>query len=149
MSDEQPERATVEFEGEEFLVSERVGMMALMKFAKMAQAGVDSMSMLGLATMYDLLEQCIAPEDWDRFCAHADETRADGEQLMMTVGKTIAVLAGRPTTRPSDSSDGSLSTNESSVDDSALRVIADLEEQGRPDLALHVLRAQEGLRASA
>lgn len=145
MSDE---RLTIEFLGEDFAIAERVGVLPLMRFAKVAKRGTDSMSMAGLAAMYDLLEQCIDADDWDRFCDHASEQRADGEQLMSVVGDVLSGIAGRPTQRPSDSSDGSPSTSESSVDDSVRQVIADLEAKGRPDLALVVQQAQES-RASA
>lgn len=134
---------TVEFLGEEFRIADRVGLLPMMRFAKLAKSGEDSMSMTGLAAMYDLLEQSIHPDEWPRFEAHADEQHASGDELMKVVGKVIALSSGRPTTRPSDSSDGSPSTSESSADDSVQQVIADLEAKGRPDLALVVQQAQE------
>ena len=142
------EAVTVEFLGAEFRVADRFGLMPMMRFAKVAQSGADSMSMAGLASMYDLLAQSIHPDDWARFEAHADEQRADGDQLMTLVGKVIALASGRPTSRPSDSSDGSPTTSASSADDSASQVIADMEEKGRPDLALIVQQAQESMASA-
>ncbi len=139
---------TVAFAGERFEVADRIGLMPLMRFAKFAQRGVDSNEMEGLAAMYDLLEQCIAPDDWRRFEDHADKQRVDGEELMSVVRDVIELLSSRPTRRPSDSSDGPLIMSENSADDSSQQVIDQLERRGRPDLALHVARARE-FRASA
>jgi hypothetical protein len=134
--------ATVEFAGERFGIADRVGLMAMMRFAKVAKSGVDSNELDGLAAMYDLLEQCIADDEWERFQAHADKVRADGDELMTVVNNVFGVLSERPTRRPSDSSAGPSTTKANSTGDSSSRVIARLEEQGRPDLALVVSRAQ-------
>lgn len=138
----------VEFAGESFAVSERVGIMALMRFAKVAQAGADSSDMEGLAAMHSLLEQCIAEPDWYRFQSHAEKTKADTDELLDVIKEVFKILSQRPTSRPSSSSDGPLVVNERSADDSSSQVIARLEERGRPDLALMVMQAEES-RASA
>ena len=138
----------VTFGGESFTVADRIGLMPLMRFAKHAQAGVDANEMAGLAALLDLLEQCIAPQDWQRFNDHADKVRADGDQLMVVVKDVIEVLSARPTSRPSDSSDGPSTTSVSSAGDSSTQVITRLEAQGRPDLALIVSMREES-RASA
>ncbi len=138
--------AGVEFAGDRFAVAEKIGLMPLMRFAKVAQSGVDSADMAGLAAMYDLLEQCIAPADWQRFQTAADRSRADGDDLMGVVRDAIEAISARPTSQPSDSSDGPTATPPSSEPDCSSRVIARLEQQGRPDLALVVAQAQ-GLTA--
>lgn len=138
----------VEFAGERFTIADRIGLMPLMRFAKVAQRGVDSNELEGLTAMYDLLEQCIADQDWQRFQAHADKVRADGDQLMAVVKDVMEALSRRPTSRPSDSSDGPSTASTSSAVDSSSQVIARLEREGRPSLALMVQRAQ-GWRASA
>ncbi len=138
----------VEFLGERFRTAERIGLMPMMRFAKVAKAGVDSNDLDGLAAMYDLLEQCIADDEWGRFQAHADRKRADGDELMKVVAEVFEVLSARPTSRPSDSSAGPSTTAPNSTDASSSRVIAELEANGRPDLALIVTQAQEA-RASA
>lgn len=137
---------TVEFGGETFAVAERIGHMALMRFAKAAQSGADSTDMAGLAAMYDLLEQCVEPQDWARFEKAADRTRADGEELMQVVVQVMTSLTEHPTLQPSDSSDGLRVTEPNSTVDSSSRVMSRLN--GRPDLQLMVVQAQEARAAS-
>jgi hypothetical protein len=133
----------VEFAGETFRMADSIGVMPLMRFAKVAKAGADSNNMDGLVAMYDLLEQCIEPSEWVRFQEHADKTRADGEQLMAVVGEVFASVAERPTGRPSGSSGGQKITKRKSVAGSSSKVIRRLEKKGRPDLALMVMEADE------
>lgn len=135
----------VSFAGETFTVADRIGLMPLMRFAKVAQAGVDSADLEGLAAMYDLLEQCIAPQDWRRFQAAADRARSDGEELMGVVGEVMRLLTDRPTSRPSDSSDGPSSTAPNSTGGSSSRVARRLA--ARPDLQLMVMQSQEARAA--
>jgi hypothetical protein len=136
----------VEFCGERFTVADRIGAMPLMRFAKVAQGGVDSGDMAGLAAMYDLLEQVIDPKDWNRFQATADRARVDGDELMMFVAKVMKQITDRPTEQPSDSSDGLPTTGVNSTAGSSSPVISRLK--GRPDLQLMVLQAQEARAAS-
>lgn len=133
----------IEFAGESFATADKIGLMPLMRFAKVAKAGADSQDMDGLAALYDLLEQSIADTDWERFQAAADRTRADGEELMGVIGKVFEALSERPTRLPSDSSAGQTATPQSSADASYLRVVERLEGEGRPDRALMVLMANE------
>lgn len=139
--------STVDFLGEQFRVAERVGALPIMRFAKAAKSGTDSNDMEGLVALYDLLAQVIHPDDWARFEAHADREHADGDQLLVVVQQALAAVAGRPTGRSSDSSDGPQTIEPSSTDDSSSPVIHRLNEQGRPDLALLVRRRQESLTA--
>ena len=44
------------------------------------------------------------PGDWRAFEDHACESKAEAEDLMSVVTKTIELVAGRPTQRPSGSS---------------------------------------------
>lgn len=131
----------VAFHGETFTIADRIGLMPLMRFAKVAQGGVDSNDLAGLAAMYDLLEQCIAPADWQRFQDVADRSRADGEQLMEVVAEVMTVLSERPTSRPSGSSDGPLITEPKSAGGFSSPVMDRLS--GRPDLQLIVVRSQQ------
>ena len=147
MSDE---RDTVAFGGEQFVVADAIGLMPLMRFAKVAQAGADSSDLEGLAAMYDLLEQCIHEDDWVRFQKVATRVKADDKALFGVVREVMATVAGRPTRRPSDSSDGPPSTKPNSGDVSSsrsLRVVQRLEDDGRPDLALMVQMAEEARSA--
>lgn len=141
--------ATVTFKGEQFRVSDSIALMALIKFAHVAKGGTDSNEMDGLAAMYDLLSSAIAEDEWSRFQDHAIKTRATDADLMTLVRKVINRETERPTSRPSDSSDGPEITEPSSEDDSStpdtlsLRVVRRLEAEGRPDKALMVLMAGE------
>lgn len=137
----------VAFKGERFRMGESVGLMPLMRFAKVAKAGVDSNELEGLTAMYDLLQQCIHDDDWVRFEQHAVDTRADGDELMAVARDVMARLAERPTKRPSDASGGPSTTSQNSTDDSTSRVVHRLEQDGRPDLALLVTQTAEA-RAS-
>jgi hypothetical protein len=145
------EPETFEFLGESFAVAERVSTLALMRFAKIASAGVDVDDMAGLAAMYDLLQQAVDPSDWARFESHADAQRVQSDDLLAVIQEVLPIIAARPTGRPSDSSDGRPRTSEPSADDSSSQVIARLEQRGRPDLALMVDEAQRARasRASA
>ena len=141
----EPEVRKVTFNGAEFAVATKIGLMPLMRFAKIAKAGVDSADQDGLAAMYDLLQQCIADEDWYAFEAHADKTRADDEELMQVIKDVMAILSERPTSRPSDSSAGPQQTAPISAEDSSsLEVVRRLKSQGRQDLAMAVLRQSTG-----
>jgi hypothetical protein len=133
----------VEFKGETFRASDGIGLMSLMRFAHVAQGGTDANDMEGLAAMYDLLEQAIAADDWDRFQRHAMKVKAQGDDLMAVVQKVIQALAARPTSRPSDSSGGPTVTEPKSEAGSSSQVVQRLEDRGRPDLALMVTMAQE------
>lgn len=144
---------TVEWLGEQFHVADRVSSLTVMRFAKLAKSNIDVAQMEGLAAMYDLLEQCVHPDDWARFEAHADDQRADGEQLLAVVKQVFAVIAARPTRRSSDSSGGPRTIEPNSTDDSSLpdtgpdRAIIRLNDQGRPDLARVIRLRQESLTA--
>lgn len=139
--------AEVTFAGEQFRMAERVGLMPLMRFAKVAKSGVDSSDVVGLSAMYDLLHACIDPDDWPRFEEHADRTAADDDELMAVIAEVLKEMSGRPTSRSSVSSDGPLTVSTSSADASSSPAER-LERQGRPDLALLVTQAQAS-RASA
>jgi hypothetical protein len=141
---------TVEFCGVQFRIAEKVAALPLMRFAKVAKAGVDATELDGMAAMYDLLEQVIHPDDWAKFERHADHERADGEQLLEVVQAVFVLLADRPTGRSSDSSDGPRTIEPSSTADSSSpgsSVIARLNGSGRPDLALLVRKREESLTA--
>lgn len=145
--DEADDRETVDFCGEKFHVADRIGLMPLMRFAKTARAGVDHMDLEGLASMHDMLEQCIAEDEWVAFQDLAGKVRAGGDELFAVVKDVLGALTARPTSRPSDSSDGPPTTSTSSTADFSSRAKLRLETQGRPDLALMVLEAQEARTA--
>jgi hypothetical protein len=139
----------VTWQGEQYQVADKIGDMAMMRFAKVAMSGADSDSITGLAAMYDLLEECLTPRDWARFEAHALRSKATSDQMMELVKETYQALSGRPTVRPSDSSDGQPATVESSEAGSSSPVtrVLDSIPEGRPDLKLAVWEAAQGQQA--
>lgn len=134
----------VDFCGETFTFVDEVGDFALMEFAESAER-VDSESLAGLAAIMRLLKAAVVEEDWPRFQATARRQRASVEDCMKLVMQIFEEESGRPTVRPSDSSDGPPVTAGKSVDASSLRVAQRL--QGRPDLQLMVLQAAESRSA--
>jgi hypothetical protein len=104
----------VEFCGEKFKIGDRIGLMPLLKFAHVSSKGVTSDDMQGLAAMYAMIKDCIAPGEWERFEEHAINSQADEEDLFNVVSKTIEIITARPTRRRSGSSPGSSPTSESS-----------------------------------
>ena len=141
---EEDTRRKVSFMGAEFAVADKIGLMPLMRFAKAAQSGLDSADLEGLVAMHDMIEQCIASDDWPRFEDHATKTRADDEELLQVIKDVQAILTGRPTSRPSGSSAGPQTIAPTSEEDSSsLEVVRRLKSQGRPDLGMAVLRQVE------
>lgn len=134
---------TVEFCGEQFALSPSIGLMPLLKFAKISKGGAGSEDMDGLVAIYDMLEQCIAPEAWERFCQVATDRRVEAEELMAIVPKAIEVISNRPTSLPSDSPGGlstTFTSGEGGFSDADRLRQAEALEPGRPDMAMGVLR---------
>lgn len=127
------------FMGRPFRVAEKFGLMPLIRFGYLSKKGLDTADESALAAMYEVIEQAIDPEEWDAFCDHATQTRADADELMTAVAQAIQVISSRPTVRPSDSSDGPSATEMSSSADSSGEVSSDLtarEAQRREHLRL-------------
>jgi hypothetical protein len=135
--------ASLDFLGESFEIVDRVGVMPMLRFAKAAKSGLQAESMDGLAAIYDVVEQCLEPTDWQRFETFCDQKRVDTEQLLEFVAKVMERVSERPTQRQSNSSDGQPTIVANSTDDASSRVIRRFEEKGRPDLALLVLKTVE------
>lgn len=128
------------FKGDEFKVSDSIGLMPLMEFAFHANSGLDTSDMGALAAIYEMLQDCISPDvdetrpenlnadgsvkanaptEWDRFRAHAKKTKADAEELMSAVQDTVELLTARPTSPESDSSKQLHKTSDSLMDTSS------------------------------
>lgn len=140
-ADAEPVETTFDWLGESFRMADRIGRMPALRFAKIASLGVDGSEMDGMAAMYDLIKACVHPSDWHRFEAHADTQAASEDDLWGAIHLILAGQASRPTSRPSDSSDGPSATEPNSTSTPAGRAIARLD--GRPDLQLAVVRAAE------
>ena len=88
----------VDFGGETFRTADEVAFMAELQFAHVAKAGIDAGDLDGLAAMYELLEQCLHAEDWQRFKKTALRTKASGDDLLAFVGEVGRALRGQPAT---------------------------------------------------
>jgi hypothetical protein len=160
---------TVELKGKRFPVrAEGVSLLALMKFATVAkrQAALKAadpdrageQEMEGLAALYALLRSCIDPASWDQFEDHANDAGAGQEDLMRVV-QQAAQAGARPTQLPSGSPGGRSTTGTSSAAGSSspgssvpmgsVDVQHDLEQRGRPDMAVVVMRAREASTSSS
>lgn len=142
--------------GEEFRVRAGVPLAARMRFAHVTQKSKTS-DWEQLDAVYRLCRAALHPdEDFDRFLDVAERDDVDQEELSLFVRKVMTGDIDRPTSRPSDSSDGPRSTEQKSesapepLEDSVhARVIRMHEKAGRPDKALLVLMAQQQQRVSA
>lgn len=85
--------------------------------------------------------QFVHPDDFDRFWQLALSNRQDASDLMEVYQAIGAALTGRPTQRPSDSSDGPPSTEPKSLDGSLVRGLDRYE--GRADLQQGLVLAFE------
>lgn len=125
--DQEPD--TFKFYGETFAVAERVGAMPLLRFAAVAEEGTQAEEMEGLAAMHELLRDCLIAEPitaevdgetkviahgWSHFQKVAASNKVDAEELMEVCGAIYQAVSGRPTQRPSVSTDGPSSSGESS-----------------------------------
>lgn len=144
----------VEFFDERFAVPARMNQRLVIRFQRLAAEGADTEDLneakaREATIMLDrMIEQSVRPEDRQRFEDVCDREMPNDEELMGFVADVLAAAAGRPTSRPSDSSGGQTSTPPNSGgDSSAAAVVARLEAQGRPDLALIVDMAQTGRSA--
>lgn len=85
--------------------------------AEMAQteASLDRM-----ACMYEFMQGCLPDEDeWQRFQRTAIKHRVQADELMQVCSAIFAAASGRPTSRPSGSSDGPSNTGDTSTGVSA------------------------------
>ena len=140
---------TVEFFGEQFALEDTMSEFALMEFAEVAESGVGQNGMAGMAAILRLIRSCIVDEDAvdddgkpcapfgiQHFLASARKHRASHDDLIPVLDVAFNGVTERPTSRPSDSSDGPPSIALKSVsvsEDKGLELL-----NGRPDLQLAV-----------
>lgn len=105
---------TLTFYGQTFTVAAAVGAIPLMRFAHAARSGVGSNDLDGLSAMYDMIRDCLAPGEFERFETVAVEHKADGDVIMEVCKAVYEAIAGRPTAAPSSSSAGRRTTTSSS-----------------------------------
>ena len=97
-----PSDRKVEFMGATYRLSDKVGILPLLKFQRFA--GVNDAR--AMAAMYSILQDTIHPDEWQRFEDDAIAKKADGEDLLRVVDAMVEILTARPTTPPSGSSPG-------------------------------------------
>jgi hypothetical protein len=131
---------SVEFFGEQFDLNESVSEWALMEFAEAAADGEDADMMAGLAAMMRLIKECVVQTQVSRFLQVARKNRAASKDLIPVLEATFKATTERPTSQPSDSSDGLSVIEPSSVASYDVRGLERLN--GRPDLQLAVLHAR-------
>jgi len=102
------------FYGETFQIADEVGVIPLLKFGHAAASGLDTSDMEGLDAMYSMLRDCLAEGQFSRFLEVGEKNKADADTLLRLVSEVYRVVSGRPTVRPSDSSDGRPPTSPSS-----------------------------------
>jgi len=107
----------------------------------------DDAAALGL--VHSFLRRFVHPDDFRLFWNLVRKNRQNLDQQMSFAKWVVEEMSGHPTPLLSDSSGGQQETGRSSGDDLSSRAIARLEEQGRPDLALAVIHAQESRQSAA
>lgn len=132
------EAGTFTWFGAEIRIRGEIGLMPLMRFSAAASRGLNSDDIEGLAALYRVLESSIDERDWSTFRDLAEENNIDGDVLVDVVGGIIAELAGRPTKRLSDSSDGQPTASSTSrpVSSSPVAVPRSVEEKVAADLGI-------------
>jgi len=162
-------RPTLEFRGRRFGVSDApVPFLSLMKLATLAKRQRDAAANgqapnpadaeESMAILYDLVRSLIVDDEWPAFEAHANRVGAGMDEFQSIIQKAVEARAARPTQPPSGSPGGQPPTGPnwgggssapgSSIRQGDVRVQTDLEQRGRPDLALVVKRAREASTAS-
>lgn len=79
-----------------FRVAPSIGLMPLLRFAHAAKAGLDTDDLEGMAALYDMINDCVHPDDWSAFMAYATEIKAEDEELMEFVSSAMEIISARP-----------------------------------------------------
>lgn len=98
----------------------------------------------GMLATKRLMEQVVHPDDFEMFWRLARANKQTSVDLAGVFKAALEAMSERPTSRPSDSSDGPATTVPSSAGGSSQRVIDRFEAAGRPDLVAFVELAQAG-----
>jgi hypothetical protein len=128
---------TIELKGRRFRIADKVGLMPLLKFSAFADVAVQDPRALG--AMYAMLRDCIHPGtpacgecemcdagndtackafdpgDWRAFEDWAMESKAEADDLMDVITKTIELVSARPTKPGEPSSSGRRATSRAST----------------------------------
>jgi hypothetical protein len=114
-----PQATAAEKQGKAFGIADRVGLLPLAEFAYHANSGMDTGDMGAMAAIYEMLKDCIRPEEWPAFIRYGKDIKADVEDLMDVINQTTELLTARPTGQGSGYSQPSTPTSDSGMDDSS------------------------------
>jgi hypothetical protein len=92
--------------GVKFKLADKVGVAPMILLAVAGKKGIDSADAEGVVALHDLISDCIAEDEYDRFWAHAVKSKADMEDLQQFIKDAMEALSARPTGSPSGSSAG-------------------------------------------
>lgn len=144
---------TVELHGERFAIAGKVGAMAFMRLAKLAEDDIQSDDMKGLAALYDVCEAVFDPESWTKYERLAMRLHLTDEDIFADVRILTETVAARPTGRSGGSPAGPSATPSVSptVPADAAELVWALDQYapgerfpaGRPDLAIGVVERWE------
>jgi hypothetical protein len=86
----------VTFLDDVYRIADKVGLMPMMKFAHASSSTqLDTGDMEGLAAIYEMLKDCIHPDDWARFERDAITKKAEADDLLPVVRQTVDMLTAR------------------------------------------------------
>ncbi|SFK92711.1 hypothetical protein SAMN05216275_14170 [Streptosporangium canum] len=97
-------------DGVTFTCTDQLALLDLSEFARLASQGLDSDSPDGIAAIGEFLTAILGDVTYQRFRRHCRQHKTDGETIVAIIGDLIQDFSARPTSRPSDSSDGPPST---------------------------------------
>lgn len=85
----------VELAGKKFRVREKIGALAMLKWA--ASSDMDTDDPRALGAIYAMIRSVIYKKDWTDFENTALDEDCDAEELLDVVSKSLEIVAGRPT----------------------------------------------------
>lgn len=83
-----------------------ISVMDLSEYARLANQGVDSESAEGIGILADVYSGLLGERVYQKFRTHCRKHGTDGATLVAILQDLITEESDRPTSRPSDSSDG-------------------------------------------
>lgn len=104
-ADQPTKRPEFELDDVTWVCEGDISVLDLSEYARLANQGVDSDSPEGVAILADVYSGLLG-SSYQRFRAHCRKHGTDGDVLVQILGDLIAETSDRPTSRPSDSSDG-------------------------------------------
>jgi hypothetical protein len=141
-----PERDTFGWFGTEVRLHPSFGELVFTDWVE-EHGNLEETDTRSLTATKTLMRRMIDPEDFDSFWALAVKHRQGSADLLKLLQAVVESVTERPTQSPAVSSVGPVSTVPRSGDDLSSPVIARLEGQGRPDLALVHVQAAEARQA--